>query len=184
LWRCTSDPEGYVWLRGRSKDLIIRGGHNIDPLVIEGALLTHPAVMLAAAIGQPHRDKGEVPVVYVQLRPGTSAAESELLAHCQSEISERAAIPREVRILGAMPVTAVGKIFKPALRLDAVQRCVAAVRSCIQGADDIRIEVRDGGGAIAVVLKTGQTNSDCVERLRGELERYTFLVEVETPSAN
>jgi fatty-acyl-CoA synthase len=105
------DADGYVWLRGRSKDVIIRGGHNIDPLTIEAALVTHPAVLMAAAIGEPDRDKGELPVAYVQLRPGTSTTESELLAHCRREISEAAATPRQVWIIEAMPLTAVGKIF-------------------------------------------------------------------------
>jgi fatty-acyl-CoA synthase len=176
---CTIDGDGHVWLRGRSKDLIIRGGHNIDPLVIEDALLGHPSVMLAAAVGQPHRDKGEVPVAYVQLRPGTSAAESDLLAHCQSAISERAAVPREVRILEAMPLTAVGKIFKPALRIDAIQRCVEAVRAGLPGAGDTPFQVREAGGAIAVVLSGAGRFSDQAGQLRAELEHYTFQVRIE-----
>ena len=93
--------------------------------------------MYAAAVGEPDRDKGEMPVAYVQLRPGISASESELLAHCQSEIAERAAVPRSVRVIEAMPLTAVGKIFKPALRLDAAQHCV---RGC--GYDSWTAQVR------------------------------------------
>jgi fatty-acyl-CoA synthase len=88
---CTIDADGYVWHRGRSKDLIIRGAHNIDPLLIEAALLGHPAVLHAAAIGEPDRDKAEIPVAYVQLRPGMSVSESELMDHCRSGITERAA---------------------------------------------------------------------------------------------
>jgi len=177
---CTIDADGYVWLRGRSKDLIIRGGHNIDPLVIETALAVHPAVMYAAAIGAPDRDKGEVPVAYVQLRPGMSASESELMAHCQQEITERAAIPRAVRIIEALPLTAVGKIFKPALRLDAVQRCVRSVAAQLDGAHAVDVEVRDAGGAIAVVLKVPGPATESVDNMRRELERYTFRVEVES----
>jgi fatty-acyl-CoA synthase len=124
---CMIDAEGYVWHRGRTKDLIIRGGHNIDPLPIETALLEHPAVLHAAAIGEPDRDKGEMPIAYVQLRPGMSVNESELLDHCRNEITERAATPRTVRIIEAMPLTAVGKIFKPDLRLDAIRHCVRNV---------------------------------------------------------
>ena len=178
---CTIDADGYVWLRGRSKDLIIRGGHNIDPLVIETALAVHPAVMYAAAIGEPDCDKGEVPVAYAQLRPGTSVSECELMAHCRCEITERAAIPRAVRIIEAMPLTAVGKIFKPALRLDAVQRCVRNVAAQLDGAHAVEVEVRDAGGGIAVVLKAPDPSTAVpVDNMRRELERYTFRVEVES----
>jgi len=178
---CTTDSDGYVSLRGRSKDLIIRGGHNIDPLAIEAALITHPAVLYAAAVGEPDRDKGELPVVYVQLRPGASANESDLLTHCQRELTERAAVPRSVRIVDAMPLTAVGKIFKPALRLDAVRRCVRAVASQVDTANAVDSEVREGAGAITVVLRaTGPGATPVAEKLRRELERYTFRVEVES----
>jgi fatty-acyl-CoA synthase len=180
---CTIDNEGYIWLRGRSKDLIIRGGHNIDPLTIEDALLSHPAVLVAAAIGEPDRDKGEMPVAYVQLRPGCDATETELLGHCQSEIIERAAAPRAVRILSAMPLTAVGKIFKPALRLDAIQRCVAAVQARLDSSSAVSVEIRDAGGAITVILRADSVGSDKITALRRELEHYTFGVEVEPTSA-
>ena len=175
---CTIDANGYVWLRGRSKDLIIRGGHNIDPLIIEDALLTHPAVMLAAAIGEPDRDKGELPVAYVQLRPGISATEPELLAHCQEVITERAATPRAIRILDTMPMTAVGKIFKPTLRIDSIRRCVVAVQARLDGTSHVPFEVREAGGTITVALQSDEATS---KRLRGELEHYAFLIQVETP---
>ncbi|MDT8989369.1 acyl-CoA synthetase [Curvibacter sp. APW13] len=109
------DGEGYYWLTGRKKELIIRGGHNIDPKQIEEALSSHPCVALAAAVGRPDAYSGEVPVAYVQLRPGLSASSSELLAYATEKLRERAAVPKEVCILDALPVTAIGKIFKPAL---------------------------------------------------------------------
>jgi acyl-CoA synthetase (AMP-forming)/AMP-acid ligase II len=59
------DDDGWLYLRGRAKDVIIRGGHNIDPQVIEDALLSHPAVVDAAAIGRPDRRAGEVPIAFV-----------------------------------------------------------------------------------------------------------------------
>ncbi|MFD4972906.1 hypothetical protein [Streptomyces sp. NPDC058424] len=64
------DDDGYVWVFGRAKDLIIRGGHNIDPKEIEDALSQHPAVHIAAAVGRPDATKGEMPMAYVQLRKG------------------------------------------------------------------------------------------------------------------
>jgi fatty-acyl-CoA synthase len=177
---CTIDAEDYVWHRGRSKDLIIRGAHNIDPLVIESALLEHPAVLYAAAIGEPDRDKGEIPIAYVQLRPGVTASESELMGHCRNEITERAAIPRTVRIIEAMPLTAVGKIFKPDLRLDVVRHCVRNVAARLDEGRTLDVEVRETGGSIAVVLGVPDpSRASVVDNVRRELERYTFRVEVE-----
>lgn len=179
------DDEGYVCHRGRSKDLIIRGAHNIDPLVIEAALLEHPAVLYAAAIGEPDRDKGEIPIAYVQLRPGMSASEPDLVAHCLKEITERAAVPRIIRIIETMPLTAVGKIFKPDLRLDATRLCVQGIASRFEEECAIGIALRDTGGAVTVVLSASQpTMVGAVERLRRELECYTFRVEMEPPPLN
>ena len=178
---CTIDTDGYVWHRGRSKDLIIRGAHNIDPLVIEAALSEHPAVMYAAAMGAPDRDKGEIPIAYVQLRPGMSVSEPELIDHCRSEITERAAIPRTVRIIEAMPLTAVGKIFKPDLRLDAIRHCVRNVAASLDESHLLGVEVRETGGTIAVVLAVPEPSmAGAADKLRRELERYTFRVEIET----
>jgi fatty-acyl-CoA synthase len=178
---CTIDTDGYVWHRGRSKDLIIRGAHNIDPLVIEAALLEHPAVLYAAAIGEPDRDKGEVPIAYVQLRPGMSVSDSELRDHCRNEITERAAIPRTVRIIEAMPLTAVGKIFKPDLRLDAIRQCVRGVTAQLDEGHALGVEVRETGGSIAVVVAVRDPSMlGAADNIRRELERYTFRVEVET----
>ena len=116
------NADGYFWLTGRSKDLIIRGGHNIDPQVIEEAMHKHPAVAMAAAIGKPDERVGELPAVYIQLKPEHSVTAEQLLQHAQQSISERAAIPRDIWLIEHMPVTAVGKIFKPELRLDAMRR--------------------------------------------------------------
>lgn len=120
------DAEGYVWLTGRSKDLIIRGGHNIDPVVIEEALNRHPAVETAAAVGLPDTYAGELPMVFVQLRPGATATAEELRGFCRKEIPERAAVPVQVVPIPVMPLTGVGKIFKPALRLEAAKRAFDA----------------------------------------------------------
>ncbi len=110
------DADGYFWLSGRKKELIIRGGHNIDPKIIEEALSKHPAVALAAAVGSPDAHLGEVPVAHVQIRPGAAATERELLDFAASTIPERAAVPKRIRTSAALPMTAVGKIFKPALQ--------------------------------------------------------------------
>lgn len=143
------DADGYVWLTGRSKDLIIRGGHNIDPQMIEEALHKHPAVAMAAAVGKPDEKAGELPVVYVQLKPGAQASEAELLAHAAAHIPERAAIPKDAWVIDAIPLTAVGKTFKPALRFDAIGRVYQTVLAELD--QRLRVDVRsdDKRGQVA-----------------------------------
>ena len=116
------DSDGYFWLTGRKKELIIRGGHNIDPAVIEEPLYQIPGVQVAAAVGRPDPHAGEVPVAYVQLQEGTSLSGTEILEAVEKAIGERAAVPKEIVILDELPLTSVGKIFKPALRWDATRR--------------------------------------------------------------
>ncbi len=116
------DADGYIWITGRAKDLIIRGGHNIDPAEIEEALLQHPAVAFAGAIGQPDIHAGEVPCVYVELIDGADPSEEELLSYARANIRERAAVPKYLGILAELPKTAVGKVFKPDLRRAAITR--------------------------------------------------------------
>ncbi len=116
------DSDGRLNLSGRSKDLIIRGGHNIDPKVIEDALASHPAVQLCAAVGMKDDYAGELPVVFATLRLGFSVSEEALLEHVRAGVDEPPARPKWVRILDAMPMTNVGKIYKPDLRELANQR--------------------------------------------------------------
>ena len=116
------DEDGYLWITGRAKDLIIRGGHNIDPAEIEEALLGHPAVSFAGAIGQPDAHAGELPCAFVELIDGATVTPEELIAHCKTHVKERAAQPKHIKIMDELPKTAVGKIFKPDLRKDAITR--------------------------------------------------------------
>jgi fatty-acyl-CoA synthase len=118
------DADGYVYLTGRAKDLIIRGGHNIDPRVIEEALLRHPSVLAAAAVGRPDQYAGEVPVAYVVPADPDGFDEAALLAWAEAFIDERAARPKGIHPLRAIPTTEVGKHFKPALVADAAVRAV------------------------------------------------------------
>ncbi|MNV36611.1 Long-chain-fatty-acid--CoA ligase [compost metagenome] len=167
------DENGYFWLTGRKKELIIRGGHNIDPKQIEEALQAHPAVALAAAIGSPDAYSGEVPVAYVQLRPGHVCNIEELEQFAQHHISERAAIPKRIEILEALPLTAVGKIFKPALQQREITRVVRqeVQRMCLK---DIAVEViqHEQRGLVACI-RAG-TDQASLALLLG---RYSFQVE-------
>ena len=115
------DTEERLHLSGRSKDLIIRGGHNIDPKMIEDALGAHPAVQVCAAVGMPDAYAGELPVVFATLVPGMSATEAELLEFVERGVDEPPARPKFVKIIDTMPMTNVGKIYKPDLREIAAQ---------------------------------------------------------------
>jgi fatty-acyl-CoA synthase len=125
------DAQGFCHITGRAKDVIIRGSHNIDPGLVEDAFLAHPDVALCAAVGEPDAYAGELPVAFVTLKPGRAAhaeAVARLLAEVAPSVYERPAVPKRLTVLEAMPMTAVGKIFKPALRLKAIEVKLAGVR--------------------------------------------------------
>ncbi|MFW6297762.1 MAG: acyl-CoA synthetase [Desulfosalsimonas sp.] len=116
------DADGYVWLTGRKKELIIRGGHNIDPALIEEPIYKMPGVKTVAAVGRPDPYAGEVPVVYVETAQGADFDQGQVLEWAKKHVGERAAVPKEAIITDEIPLTPVGKIFKPALRWDAIRR--------------------------------------------------------------
>jgi fatty-acyl-CoA synthase len=109
------DAEGFFTIAGRRKDMFISGGENVYPLEIEAALLTHPAVALAAVVGVPDRRWGEVGHAFVTLKPGEAAEAAALLEHLRGRLA-RFKLPKAVTRLEAMPVSAAGKILKNDLR--------------------------------------------------------------------
>jgi fatty-acyl-CoA synthase len=145
------DAGGFVYLTGRAKDLIIRGGHNIDPKVIEDALLAHPAIAAAAAVGRPDRHSGEVPVAYVVPAGPGRFDEAELLAWAGSAIGEPAARPKRIYPIDAIPVTAVGKPFKPALTADAAVRAVTDALTAA-GLPDARVTAAHEDGRLVITV--------------------------------
>lgn len=173
------DAEGYLWLTGRSKDIIIRGGHNIDPLVIEEALYRHPAVELAAAVGQPDAYAGELPVAFVQLRAGQAVEAESLRLFCAQLMAERAAVPVAVRIVSSMPLTAVGKIFKPALREQAALEEVRSWAHDLLG-DTAMITARHDPrhGLLVAIDPPAGTPAAVLETVRRRLTTYNFASEV------
>lgn len=170
------DKDGYLWLTGRAKDLIIRGGHNIDPSIIEEALYAHPEVALAAALGRPDGRTGELPVAYVQLRDGASVNEADLLAFVSKTIGERAAVPKAVTVLEALPLTSVGKIHKPTLRH---MESVGVTRKTL---DDEGIEycaidlLEDGVGGATVRIRA---NADDEQPIRDALKLFMFPYQID-----
>lgn len=123
------DAEGYLHLVGRSKDVIIRSGHNIDPALPENAVASHPAVKLAAAVGMPDIYAGELPVVFVELKSGSETTEDEILAHARAHVEEKGAAPAQMFFVDSIPLTAVGKIYKVALRKVAIETAIIRASS-------------------------------------------------------
>ena len=116
------DVDGYLWLTGRAKDVIMRGGHNIDPLIIEEALSGHPSVSLVGAIGQPDIYSGELPCAYVELISGSEVTVQELMDYAKENVSDYTACPKYIEVLDQLPKTAIGKVFKPELRCLSITR--------------------------------------------------------------
>ena len=145
------DPGGLVYLAGRAKDLIIRGGHNIDPRVIEDALLAHPAVRAAAAVGRPDRHSGEVPVAYVVPAGPGLFDEADLLGWAADTIDEAAARPKRIYPMTAIPVTEVGKPFKPALAADAAVRAITEALTAA-GVADARVTAAHEDGRMVLTV--------------------------------
>jgi fatty-acyl-CoA synthase len=108
------EPDRYVKIRDRSKDVIISGGENISSLEVEDALYRHPAVLACAVVARPDARWGESPLAYVELKAGSAASAEELIAHCRCHLAGFK-VPREVRF-EEIPKTATGKIQKFVLR--------------------------------------------------------------------
>jgi fatty-acyl-CoA synthase len=176
------DAEGYLWVTGRIKDLIIRGGNNIDPQQIDEALLEHDAVELAAAVGKPDGYAGEMPVAYVQLKEGAAADPEEIREFARARIPERAAVPAEIFIIDPMPLTEVGKIYKPPLRRDAARRAFeAALAPLVGNGVSVSVEVRDDpamGTLAAVTLSGDGDRAALAEKAAEILGAFTLAHEV------
>jgi fatty-acyl-CoA synthase len=108
------EPDRYVKIKDRSKDIIISGGENISSLEVEDALYRHPAVMACAVVARPDAKWGETPLAFVELKPGASVTAAELVAHCKGLLAGYKA-PREIRF-EPIPKTSTGKIQKFMLR--------------------------------------------------------------------
>ena len=107
-------PDGYVKIKDRSKDVIISGGENISSLEVEDVLYRHPAVLAAAVVAQPDAKWGETPCAFVEVKPGAAVTAAELIDHCRAQLA-RFKAPKQV-IFGELPKTSTGKIQKFVLR--------------------------------------------------------------------
>lgn len=185
-WLNTGDlgrqsKDGYFYLSGRKKDLIIRGGHNIDPKLIEEALSQHPSIALVAAIGAPDKRAGELPIAYVMLNEGANISEQELEMYARKHIAEAAAFPTKIYIIDHMPLTAVGKIYKPQLRLDAIKKVLEqALLSLINEGNMIKIEVQADAlhGQKAIVTLENAVSPETVKAIQSCLEGFPVVTEI------
>ncbi len=107
-------PDGYVKIKDRSKDIIISGGENISSVEVEDVLYKHPAVLTAAVVAKPDARWGEVPCAFLELKEGAGATEQEIIAWCRSQLAHFKA-PKQV-VFGTIPKTSTGKIQKYVLR--------------------------------------------------------------------
>ncbi len=163
------DADGYLWITGRIKDLIIRGGHNIDPAEIEEALAGHPAVAFVGAVGQPDRRAGELPCAYVELVEDGNTSPTELLEFARTRIHERAAVPKHIEILETLPKTAVGKVFKPDLRKRAILRIYAeAFADAKLPVEVVRVVDDRKQGLVAEITSNGELDDARLATLMDE----------------
>jgi fatty-acyl-CoA synthase len=180
------DPDGFLWITGRAKDVIIRGGHNIDPTVIEETLLKHPDVVLAAAVSKPDSYAGELPIAYVQLVPNAKTTADEVQAFAQANSSERAAAPKEIILIEKMPLTDVGKPAKVQLRLDAARRAFTAALADVASGGKVSVDMvadpKQGNRAvIRVDDSAGIARVEIETRIQERMKYYATPYEISWP---
>ena len=117
---CHYDEQGYFYLTGRIKDIIIRGGANIAPAEVENVLTSHPSVQLAAVVGAPDPTFGERVVGFAVLRADARATSQELVEFCAARLAEFK-VPHDIRIIERMPLGPTAKIDKNALKKAAAE---------------------------------------------------------------
>jgi fatty-acyl-CoA synthase len=161
---------------GRAKDVIIRGGHNIDPRAIEDAALGFPGVALAAAVGRPDAYAGEVPMLFVSAQPGATIDPQALAAFVQEHILEPPARPRAVSIVAEMPVTPVGKIFKPKLREIAAREAARELLAAEGLSTGVEVEaVTDPSSGLYLRVTSVPDRAEMTKRL---LQRFPVRIEL------
>jgi fatty-acyl-CoA synthase len=189
-WIVTGDV-GYLTedqrlvLTGREKDLIVRSGHNIDPAAIEDVANAFPGVQISSAVGMPDAYAGEVPILFVVPSPGSTIDLPLLREHLERNVNEPPAKPKRVVLLEALPVTAVGKIFKPTLRDLAVREKVRAEIDRVFGpetAADILVE-KDARLNTLVHIRVNSDDQTRAKALAESLATLPQTYRIETRSS-
>jgi fatty-acyl-CoA synthase len=168
------DAFGRVYVTGRSKDVIIRGAHNIDPAVIEEVVAGHPAVAVCAAVGQPDAYAGELPVCYVTLKPNADTSAEAIRDFALPLIPEPPARPRWIGILDEMPVTAVGKIYKPELRRRASLVVFAQVLDDLINGHGLRLSASEANGQVSMTIAVAQLSPVLEAELNDRLRDFSL----------
>jgi fatty-acyl-CoA synthase len=176
------DDDDFIYLTGRAKDLIIRGGHNIDPAIIEEALLAHPDVTGAYAVGKPDVHAGEVPVAFVTLRIGAAQTGEELRMWAGDHVAEPAAAPKAVTVVDSLPLTAVGKPYKVALRAAAARTAILEALCDVPGIETVDVITEDGAMVVTVTIDE-TADPHVVDRVLGRYPLTYRIVPQSDPSA-
>ncbi len=167
--------DGEVYVTGRAKDVIIRGGHNIDPASIEDVALGFPGVGLAAAVGRPDPYAGETPILFVMPSPGKSIDRAALADFVQAGIAEAPARPRSIVVIDEMPVTPIGKIFKPRLREIAAEEAVRELLAIALPGIAVEVEARHAERGLVLRAKVP---APAAEAARAELGKLPIGFEI------
>ena len=167
--------DGEVYVTGRAKDVIIRGGHNIDPAGIEDVALAFPGVALAAAVGRPDPYAGETPILFVTPEPGARIDEAALADFMQARVAEPPARPRAIVVIAEMPVTPVGKIFKPRLRELAAEGAARELLAAALPGEAFEIEARHDKRGLSLKVTA---SARAIERTRTELGKLPLAFEI------
>jgi fatty-acyl-CoA synthase len=134
--------------------------------MIEEAYYRHEAVAQAVALGKPDKRVGEFPITVIQLKPGASATSEEMIAYGGMHIHERAAVPKEVHFVDAMPLTAVGKIFKPTLRNELIrQQMTEELSVFLDQPFTVEVSIDKKFGQCVTVTAPGEAGSAITEAL-------------------
>jgi fatty-acyl-CoA synthase len=171
------DINGYLSLCGRKKELIIRGGHNIDPKMIEDVAAAHPDVLLAAAVPCPDAYSGELPVLYVTLIESSTLTIDALTRFMKEHVPERAAMPKMLNVINEMPLTAVGKMFKPELVCREINQVIDIALSNEFNAQQYAIIVQPDkkfGIISTITIHETDDNDATQEKIKRLLGAYSF----------
>jgi fatty-acyl-CoA synthase len=139
---------------------------------------------MAAAVGRPDAALGELPVAYVQLRDGAALDPADLMRHCEEHVAERAAVPKFIRVVDELPLTPIGKVFKPALRHAEIEAVVREAVQRIDGIASAQVTVRSDGrqGDVVTVIAAASSPAQAFDvraGIEGELGAFSFVLDLE-----
>lgn len=135
----------------------------------------HPSINLAAAVGKPGQHAGEVPVCYVQVESKRNIDTASLMGFANAEIPERAAIRKEIHVVDELPLTSVGKVLKPQLEMQEIEKCIASIAKKDLSGKDVQIEVKqDPKHGILAHVNLKDCDDSVKNGFAKKLGEYTF----------